>query len=92
MGKVDGRTAEQDRMLVGLTAGGMVAGVVVAWVLTADMKARPRAPRLATFPALVAHDEEGWGLGAPAPRPVVSTTPDGRRGVGAALDVVGGTF
>jgi hypothetical protein len=92
MGKAEHRTADQDRLLVGLTTGGLVAGVLVAWVLTAEMKALPRGPRLAAFPALVAHDETGWGLGAPALRPVVSATNDGRRALGAAVDVVGGRF
>jgi hypothetical protein len=86
-----GASDTEIRFMAGVTLAGMAAGLIAAWSLTSDWDGAA-APRTSSVPALLGYDEAGWALGAPAPRPVVSTAADGRRGVGAAVDVLGGRF
>jgi hypothetical protein len=85
-------TEDQIRFMAGLSLVGLGGGLFTAWHLTADMDRRPAALGLSPVPALVAHDERGWGIGAPAPRPIVTAAADGRRGIGGVIDVAGGIF
>jgi hypothetical protein len=80
------RGAKQLAGGAGLAA--MIAGGVTAWFLTSGMppdapETAPRARARGLAPALVAHDDDGWHLGTPAPVRVPA---------GYGVSLVGGTF
>jgi hypothetical protein len=88
-----GNAADDRPVLTGAALVGLVGGIAVAAYGTRDLDkgGRDVARGTSPVPALVARDPDGgWGLGSPAPLPVLDSA--GRRLVGATVSALGGAF